>query len=191
MPKEIIRYACFSSPVGQLAAAVTERGLAYVGLTQEESAVSEQIARYYPGASIEQDGTASRLRDAVLSALVGESPAVPLDLRGTPFQLRIWQALQTIPYGATTTYSALARQIGHPNAVRAAGSACGANPVCIIVPCHRVLRSNGELGGYAYGLPMKRQLLEREANQMQNHRRAMRPGTIQTHYAQRASMLTA
>jgi methylated-DNA-[protein]-cysteine S-methyltransferase len=88
---------------------------------------------------------------------------VPLDLRGTDFQRRVWQALLTIPYGETRTYRWLAETVGTPRGYQAVGQANGANPVCIIVPCHRVIASGGGLGGYAYGLDFKRRLLDLEA----------------------------
>jgi methylated-DNA-[protein]-cysteine S-methyltransferase len=90
---------------------------------------------------------------------------VPLALQGTPFQLRVWQALCAIPYGATISYGELAKQIGQPKAVRAVGLANGANPIAIIVPCHRVIGSNGKLTGYGGGLPLKERLLALESRQ--------------------------
>jgi AraC family transcriptional regulator of adaptative response/methylated-DNA-[protein]-cysteine methyltransferase len=87
---------------------------------------------------------------------------VPLDIRGTVFQRRVWEALRRIPRGETRTYGEIARQIGAPAAVRAVGSACGANPVALVVPCHRAVRTDGGLGGYAWGLGVKKRLLEIE-----------------------------
>lgn len=88
--------------------------------------------------------------------------SVPLEAAGTPFQKKVWSALSRIPYGKTVSYADIARKVGKPRAVRAVGSAIGANPHCILVPCHRVIGSDGSLGGYAYGLPMKRSLLKLE-----------------------------
>jgi O-6-methylguanine DNA methyltransferase len=88
---------------------------------------------------------------------------LPLLLQGTPFQLKVWDVLQQIPYGATLSYRDVAERIGAPRAVRAVGTACGANPVAVVVPCHRVLASNGGLGGYAYGLATKQRLLAYES----------------------------
>ena len=88
---------------------------------------------------------------------------LPLDVRGTAFQERVWQALREIPPGSTVSYAELAARIGSPKAVRAVGSACGANPLAVAIPCHRVLRSNGDLSGYRWGLERKRALLLREA----------------------------
>jgi AraC family transcriptional regulator of adaptative response/methylated-DNA-[protein]-cysteine methyltransferase len=93
----------------------------------------------------------------------GIEPDVPLDLGGTPFQRRVWAALRAIPRGETRSYLALATQLGDPNAVRAVGSACGQNPVSLVVPCHRALRTDGGLGGYRWGLLRKRAILDREA----------------------------
>lgn len=88
--------------------------------------------------------------------------SVPIEAAGTPFQKKVWSAISEIPYGETTTYAAIARKIGKPRAVRAVGSAIGANPHCVMVPCHRVIGSDGSLAGFAYGLPMKRSLLKIE-----------------------------
>jgi AraC family transcriptional regulator of adaptative response/methylated-DNA-[protein]-cysteine methyltransferase len=90
-----------------------------------------------------------------------DSP-LPLDIHGTSFQKRVWTALQTLPFGTTTTYSALAAQIGAPTATRAVATACAANPIAVIVPCHRVVRADGSLAGYRWGLQRKQALLDRE-----------------------------
>lgn len=90
--------------------------------------------------------------------------SLPLDLRGTPFQIKVWRALQKVRYGETATYGEIARKIGKPNAFRAVGNACGANPIPIVIPCHRIIGKNGDLTGFAGGLEIKRQLLEFEAN---------------------------
>ena len=92
----------------------------------------------------------------------GSLARIPLDIRGTVFQRRVWEALRRIPRGQTRTYSDIAREIGAPAAVRAVGSACGANPVALVVPCHRAVRTDGGLGGYAWGLGVKKRLLEIE-----------------------------
>ena len=89
--------------------------------------------------------------------------AVPLDLQGTAFQQSVWQALLAVPYGETRTYGEIAAQVGRPTAARAVGAAVGANPVCVIVPCHRILGAGGSLTGFAYGLARKKQLLELES----------------------------
>jgi AraC family transcriptional regulator of adaptative response/methylated-DNA-[protein]-cysteine methyltransferase len=107
--------------------------------------------------------------EQLVSKVVGfvEAPALgldlPLDLRGTAFQQRVWQALQKIPSGSTASYSAIAKRIGSPNAVRAVAQACGANVLAVAIPCHRVIRHDGALSGYRWGVERKRTLLEREA----------------------------
>jgi O-6-methylguanine DNA methyltransferase len=100
----------------------------------------------------------------VLRRIAGEEPAVelPVDVRGTAFQLRVWRELQRIPHGETLTYGALAAALGAPGGARAVGQACGSNPVAVVVPCHRVVPANGGLGGYAWGVERKRELLDRE-----------------------------
>jgi AraC family transcriptional regulator of adaptative response/methylated-DNA-[protein]-cysteine methyltransferase len=106
-----------------------------------------------------------RLVDRVISLI--ENPSVDtdltLDIRGTPFQQKVWAALRAIPAGATTTYAALAARIGEPKAARAVASACAANKLAVAIPCHRVLRGDGSLSGYRWGVPLKRELIEREA----------------------------
>ncbi|WP_461202518.1 methylated-DNA--[protein]-cysteine S-methyltransferase [Anoxybacillus sp. TBDG-1] len=88
--------------------------------------------------------------------------SIPLKLVGTPFQIRVWETLQTIPYGQTVSYADIAKQIGQPKAVRAVGNAVGSNPITVIIPCHRVILTSGELGGYAWGIERKKWLLEHE-----------------------------
>jgi AraC family transcriptional regulator, regulatory protein of adaptative response / methylated-DNA-[protein]-cysteine methyltransferase len=100
-----------------------------------------------------------------VAALVEDAPVrsdVPLDLLGTAFQQRVWRALREVPAGTTATYTEIAQRVGAPAAVRAVGSACGKNPVAVVVPCHRIVREDGGLGGYAWGLPRKKALLTRE-----------------------------
>jgi AraC family transcriptional regulator of adaptative response/methylated-DNA-[protein]-cysteine methyltransferase len=137
--------------VGNLRASWTERGLCRLEFV---GAAPEALASGLPGWIAAIPGT-----------IEGEpgSEEIPLDLRGTPFQVRVWEALRTIPVGETTTYGAIARGLGlAPGASRAVGAACGANPVAVLVPCHRVVPASGGLGGYRWGLDRKRRLLERE-----------------------------
>jgi O-6-methylguanine DNA methyltransferase len=128
------------------------------------------IQRKMDFASVIEDANVKPLRQAseqLERYFAGECEqfTCPLDLHGTPFQLQVWNALTRIPYGETRTYTDIAREIGHPSAVRAVGAANGANPVAIIVPCHRVIGSNGSLTGYGGGLPTKAWLLALEAHQ--------------------------
>jgi O-6-methylguanine DNA methyltransferase len=119
--------------------------------------------------------------ERTVAAVIGfiETPAagldLPLDVRGTAFQQRVWQALRTIPAGETTTYADIAKRIGAPQSVRAVAGACAANPIAVAVPCHRVVRSDGALSGYRWGVERKRALLDREA--VRDRRRSARNST--------------
>ena len=119
----------------------------------------------FPAAEVQRDdGGLAPVVDEVLRRIAGDEPAVdlPLDVRGTAFQLRVWRELQRIPRGETRTYGALAEAVGAPGGARAVGQACGSNPVAVVVPCHRVVPAGGGLGGYAWGVEKKRTLLDHE-----------------------------
>jgi AraC family transcriptional regulator, regulatory protein of adaptative response / methylated-DNA-[protein]-cysteine methyltransferase len=156
-----IRWTVVATSLGPLLIAATERGLCRVAFEEDGAA----LARRFPRATIEPGGAALAELAAQVAALV-ESPErdadLPLDVRGTAFQEAVWRALKAIPAGETRTYAELAALAGRPEAVRAAGTACGANPLAVVVPCHRAKRTDGTLGGYAYGLERKAALLTRE-----------------------------
>jgi O-6-methylguanine DNA methyltransferase len=155
-------------PIGPILVAATDRGLCrlYVLDGDDPSPALARLRRDVPGAVFEEDEAFGReVASRVTAHVVDGDPVddIALDLRGTPFQLRVWDALRAIPRGETTSYGALGRAIGlPPGASRAVGAACGSNPVSLIVPCHRVLRTGGGLGGYYWGLDRKRALLEME-----------------------------
>jgi len=159
---ETIRWGMAETDLGPLLVAATERGICRVAFEPDDAVLRE----HFPNARIEKGGEAL---DALLAEAVrfvsepGRAMTLPLDVRGTAFQQAVWRELSRIPPGETLSYAALAARAGKPDAVRAAGSACGANPVALLIPCHRARRTDGTLGGYAYGLPIKRKLLEREA----------------------------
>jgi AraC family transcriptional regulator of adaptative response/methylated-DNA-[protein]-cysteine methyltransferase len=160
-----ISYATLPSPLGPLLVAATDRGLCFA---QFESSI-EDLRREFPNARLRPaaPGTAPGLAQwaQALERHLNGGPAadaLPVDLRGTAFQMRVWNFLRTIPAGATTTYGAIARALGQPGATRAVGTACGRNPVAVAIPCHRVLRGDGALGGYYWGLERKRALLASE-----------------------------
>jgi AraC family transcriptional regulator of adaptative response/methylated-DNA-[protein]-cysteine methyltransferase len=145
--------------------ATTQRGVRAVLFGDSEAALLAELEARFSEASVERvDGTRDHVARAVLRTLDGKAAAesVPLDLEGTDFQMRVWRALCEIPAGMTVTYAELARRLGTPRAARAVGSACGKNHVAVLVPCHRVVREDGGLGGYRWGLPIKRALIERE-----------------------------
>ena len=157
----IVRWATLQSSFGQMLVAATEKGVCRLSFGEGE----RQFEGLFPGVRLVAgaDAFGPLLRHVV--AVVegeGDSSAIPLDVRGTPFQEACWNALRQIPRGETRSYAQLAAAVGKPAAVRAAGSANGANRVAILIPCHRVIRSDGSLGGYAYGSEIKRRLLERE-----------------------------
>jgi AraC family transcriptional regulator, regulatory protein of adaptative response / methylated-DNA-[protein]-cysteine methyltransferase len=160
-----IGYATGSSPLGRILIASTDRGLCAVILGASDAEITKRLRDQFPAATIvERPGLAPTLTQ-VLSQL-SEHPAaldLPLDLRATAFQMRVWQALKNIPRGETRTYSQLAREIGHPTAVRAVARACATNPVAVVIPCHRVIGSHGKLTGYRWGVERKQKLLEIES----------------------------
>lgn len=147
--------------LGPLLIAATPRGLCRIAFDEGEA----MLAARFPGAQILPGGVAlSELARRVMARVEapGMDDDLPRDVRGTAFQQAVWEALRAIPPGETRSYARIAAMAGRPDAVRAAGSACGANPLAVVVPCHRVLRSDGGLGGYAYGIARKQALLERE-----------------------------
>ncbi|MXP42760.1 bifunctional DNA-binding transcriptional regulator/O6-methylguanine-DNA methyltransferase Ada [Altererythrobacter soli] len=156
-----INWAVVSTSLGPMLVAATEKGVCRVSFGRGR----EELERLFPKAELVEGGAEfSALVERVIAAV--EDPAsgrgIPVDVRGTAFQERVWQELRRIPPGETRSYAEIAAAVGSPGAVRAAGSANGANHVAVLIPCHRVVRSDGSLGGYAYGLDIKRELLERE-----------------------------
>ncbi|WP_198351064.1 bifunctional DNA-binding transcriptional regulator/O6-methylguanine-DNA methyltransferase Ada [Flavisphingomonas formosensis] len=158
---EVIRWTTAQTSMGRILLAATDRGICRLSFEEDDSALSER----FPNARIDRDDIA--LGDLLESAVAaveqpGRGHGLPLDVRGTAFQEAVWRELSRIPPGETLSYAALAARAGKPGAARAAGTACGANPVAVLIPCHRAQRGDGTLGGYAYGLPIKRELLRRE-----------------------------
>ena len=154
-----IRYTTFASPLGEVLIAATDRGICSVKLGAEaETRFAEEFSE---AERVRAPSALAGARRAVLNYLRGDGSLakLPLDVQGTAFQRKVWQALRAIPLGETRSYQQLARAIGAPAAVRAVGSACGANPAALVIPCHRALRSDGGLGGYAWGLARKRRIL--------------------------------
>ncbi|HEU0065693.1 MAG TPA: bifunctional DNA-binding transcriptional regulator/O6-methylguanine-DNA methyltransferase Ada [Sphingomonas sp.] len=156
-----IRWTIAATSLGPMLVAATDKGLCRVSFDEDAAA----LATRFPAATIVAGDEALAALATDVVAVVeapGRAHDLPLDVRGTAFQEAVWQALKTIPAGETRTYTQLAALAGNAAAVRAAGSACGANPLALLVPCHRAQRSDGTLGGYAYGLHRKRTLLARE-----------------------------
>jgi AraC family transcriptional regulator of adaptative response/methylated-DNA-[protein]-cysteine methyltransferase len=162
-----IAYSIVDSTLGRLIVAGTRHGLCFAAMGDSDRAIISELRTDYPKASIRRDdGVAGKWARSLASYLAGRSPmpTLQLDIRGTPFQFSVWEQLRAIPRGETRSYSEIARRIGRPRAIRAVGTANGANPVSILIPCHRALRASGHLGGYRWGLERKRRLLELEAN---------------------------
>jgi AraC family transcriptional regulator of adaptative response/methylated-DNA-[protein]-cysteine methyltransferase len=160
-----IAYTTFHSPLGCILLASTGRGLCSVKIGDTAEALVKTLAAEFSEADLREDRQALKAeKDQVLAFLSGDATLakLPLDIRGTVFQQRVWSALRQIPRGETRTYKDIASAIGAPKAVRAVGSACGANPVALVIPCHRALRTDGGLGGYAWGLERKQKLLKIE-----------------------------
>ena len=161
-----IRYTVANTTLGKVLVAATERGVSAVYLGESERSLVEELRKEYAQAEIVRvpEGNENWLKE-VVRRVEGNAPSVelPLDVHATAFQRRVWQELQKIPRGATRTYTQVARALGKPRSVRAVARACATNPVSIVVPCHRVIRTDGTLAGYRWGLQRKEKLLEREA----------------------------
>ena len=158
-------YTIAKSLLGKVLVAATERGVSAVYLGDDETKLIAELREEYPRAEIAAAANYfERWVKEILERIEGRPPHIelPLDLQATAFQRRVWQELQRIPRGRTRTYSQVARSLGEPRAVRAVARACASNPVSIVVPCHRVIREDGALAGYRWGLSRKEQLLARE-----------------------------
>jgi AraC family transcriptional regulator, regulatory protein of adaptative response / methylated-DNA-[protein]-cysteine methyltransferase len=158
----LVMYATGDSSLGRLLVATTSHGICTVNAGEDDGTLVDALRREFPKARIARSGRAARLLRALNRRLQGQAVKLPLDVRGTDFQVRVWMALRLIPVGSTRTYSEVAAMIGEPKAVRAVANACASNPVPLIIPCHRVIRSDGGVGGYRLGVLRKRSLLAKE-----------------------------
>lgn len=162
-----ISYTIAESPLGGLLVAATEKGICAIRLGNSEVDLEASLRKEYPAAQIHRnDGPMRGWLREVLDHLAGRQPhlALPLDIQATAFQRRVWESLRLIPYGSTRSYSEVAKAIGSPTAARAVARACATNPVALAIPCHRVIREDGSLGGYRWGLGRKKRLLEQEGS---------------------------
>ncbi len=160
-----IRYTIVDSPLGRLLVAATDRGVCGVCLGDSDAALEASLRAEYPAAQIQRDDAGLGEWVSIFqSYLHGRQPDInlPVDVQATAFQWQVWEALRAIPPGSTRSYSEVARTLGHPQAARAVARACATNPVALLIPCHRVVRENGDLGGYRWGIERKRQLLAQE-----------------------------
>lgn len=171
-----VRYTTLKTALGQLLVAATERGVCKISIGDDESALAADLRNEFSRATITRIDAG---RDEWLAAIVSrideelrgdasdtKTLLPPIDIRATAFQWRVWQALQHIPRGETRSYSEIADEIGEPRAVRAVANACGRNRLAVVVPCHRVIREDGSLGGYRWGIERKRELLAKERNEV-------------------------
>jgi AraC family transcriptional regulator of adaptative response/methylated-DNA-[protein]-cysteine methyltransferase len=163
---ETIRFTCVKTALCWALVAATDRGICMTALGDDEAPLEADLRRRFPAALIwpadsKLAGWAERVVRFVTAP--GEQPDLPLDIRGTAFQARVWRALQKVPPGKTATYTEIAAALGQPKAVRAVAAACAANKLALLVPCHRIVRRDGDLAGYRWGVERKRALLAAES----------------------------
>jgi AraC family transcriptional regulator of adaptative response/methylated-DNA-[protein]-cysteine methyltransferase len=160
-----IRYTCADSPLGRMLIAATDRGVCAIQFAQSDEELLEGLKREFPFAArkVDEGGLKAWVSALLDSMRAGKKNlALPLDIRATAFQRRVWTYLQSIPFGVTKSYSQVAKGIGQPHACRAVARACATNPVAVAIPCHRVVREDGSMGGYRWGMERKKTLLEME-----------------------------
>jgi len=160
-----IAFSIVASPLGHVLIAATENGVCAVRIGDSAATLERELRREYPAADIRvQEKPRADWRKAIVQLVSGRAPSIdlPVDVRATAFQWKVWRALQQIPAGETRAYADVARAIGKPSAVRAVARACATNPVALVVPCHRVVQANGSLGGYRWGVERKARLLAAE-----------------------------
>ena len=161
----VVRYTTASSPLGRMLIAATDKGICAIQFADSDAELQQGLMREFPFAVRKRDDEAMAQWRLSLGRLIqGEetNPSLPLDIRATAFQRKVWEHLQRIPRGETRSYSAVAKKIGMPKATRAVARACATNPVAVAIPCHRVVREDGEPGGYRWGIERKEQLLAME-----------------------------
>jgi AraC family transcriptional regulator of adaptative response/methylated-DNA-[protein]-cysteine methyltransferase len=162
---EVIRFAIGGCSLGSILVASSEKGVCCITLGDDPHLLFEDLQnRFRKAALIGGDADFAKLVAKVVGFVEAPKPGLdlPLDIRGTAFQQRVWQALREIPLGSTATYSEVARKTGSPKSVRAVAGACAANSIAVVIPCHRVVRSDGNISGYRWGVDRKRTLLDRE-----------------------------
>lgn len=161
-----IRFAIGESSIGLVLVAQGDRGVRAVLIGDDGDVLRNDLQGRFPGATmIDGDADAVGLTGRVIEYIESPAPGLDmnLDMRGSEFQLEVWRALRNIPSGSVASYADIAKKIGRPNAVRSVAAACAANPLAVVVPCHRVVRSDGGLAGYRWGIERKRALLDRES----------------------------
>jgi AraC family transcriptional regulator of adaptative response/methylated-DNA-[protein]-cysteine methyltransferase len=160
-----IRYTCADSPLGRMLVAATEKGICAIQFGDRDEELVEGLKREFPFANRKRDDESMKAwTNTVLSQITGHklNRSLPLDIQATAFQRRVWAHLQSLPFGATQSYAEVAKAIGKPSAARAVARACATNRIAVAIPCHRVVRGNGEMGGYRWGVDRKKTLLQLE-----------------------------
>jgi AraC family transcriptional regulator of adaptative response/methylated-DNA-[protein]-cysteine methyltransferase len=160
-----IRYTIAESALGRVLVAATDRGICAVSFGDDDGTLEDALKTEYPRATIRRDDEAMRpYLGAVLAQSAGETATfvLPIDVPGTPFQRQVWETLRAIPRGERRTYGEIAAELGNPKAARAVARACATNPAAVVIPCHRVVRGDGEAGGYRWGMERKEALLASE-----------------------------
>jgi AraC family transcriptional regulator, regulatory protein of adaptative response / methylated-DNA-[protein]-cysteine methyltransferase len=164
-PQTTITFGIFSSPLWKMLVAATARGLCAVRFGENAQELEHHLREEFHAAQVQRDEqTVERYRQSLLASFEGDEAVIklPLDLRATAFQMKVWQELRRVPRGETRSYTDIAKRIGQPSAVRAVARACATNPVAIAVPCHRIVHSNGDVSGYRWGIARKQKLLANE-----------------------------
>lgn len=167
-----IRYTCTDSPLGRMLIAATDKGICAIQFADSDEELEQGLRHEFPFAVRRRNDEAMQAwKDDLLRQMRGQTlhSALPLDIQATAFQRRVWSYLQSIPFGVTRSYAAVAKAIGQPAATRAVARACATNPVAVAIPCHRVVRKSGEMGGYRWGIERKKELLEMECTRSCNH----------------------
>jgi AraC family transcriptional regulator of adaptative response/methylated-DNA-[protein]-cysteine methyltransferase len=166
----VIRYTYADSPLGRMLVAATDKGICAINFGRSDVELEQGLKREFPFAIWKRDDVSMKTwREALLHHIAGEklNAMLPLDIQATAFQRKVWSYLQSIPFGATRSYTDVAKAIGQPTAMRAVARACASNRIAVEIPCHRVVRESGEMGGYRWGVDRKRKLLEIEKSQSQ------------------------
>ena len=166
-----IRYTCTNSPLGRMLVAATDKGICAIQFADTDDELTEGLKREFPFALRKRDDVAMRSwTSTVLRQISGHKPnrSLPLDIQATAFQRRVWDHLQSLPFGTTQSYGEVAKAIGRPTAARAVARACASNRIAVAIPCHRVVREDGEMGGYRWGVERKKALLQMEQQGSQN-----------------------
>jgi AraC family transcriptional regulator of adaptative response/methylated-DNA-[protein]-cysteine methyltransferase len=170
-----IRYTCTDSPLGRMLVAATDTGICAIQFADTDDELIEGLKREFPFANRRREDESMRpWTKTLLAHMAGHrlSRALPLDIQATAFQRRVWTHLQSLPFGVTESYGQVAKAIGRPTAARAVARACATNPVAVAIPCHRVVREDGKMGGYRWGIERKRALLQLEQQGAERRSRA-------------------